>query len=118
MNSNKSHLFPFIVVGLFIIMLATSCKVQKNVVGPEIWLIEGMFTDIYEDQNGLHLVLPGKSEILVELEDETDLYFFELDTVEYEIRYFRTGTSRETAKAFVVLNDELYRIHSHFAPLK
>lgn len=116
MNSNKSHLFPFIIIGIFLIMLATSCKSVEKL--PSITLIEGMFTDIYEDQNGLHLILPNKSEILVELEDEQDKYYFALNEVEHEIRYFRIDNGKECTGVFVVLNDELYRINSHFNRIK
>lgn len=108
MNSKKSHLFPFIVIGIFILMLATSCAVQKPEPEPSITLIEGMFTDVYEDANGLHLVLPVKSEILIELVDETEVYFFALEGSEHEIRHFRTKQG-----SFVVLNDELYDINKY-----
>lgn len=108
MTSNKSHLFPFIVIGIFIVMLATSCAVQKPEPEPSITLIEGMFTDVYEDADGLHLALSAKSEILIELQDETEVYFFALRDVEHEIRHFRTKQG-----AFVVLNDELYAINKY-----
>lgn len=108
MTSNKSHLFPFIVIGIFIVMLATSCAVQKPEPEPSITLIEGMFTDVYEDADGLHLVLPVKSEILIELQNDTEVYFFALEGSEYDIRHFRTKRG-----SFVVLNDELYAINKY-----
>ncbi len=79
--------------------------------------------EIYEESDGLHVVLndyqiiDGQKvydEILIELQDETDTYYFEVDGWQYEIKYFRKGSARRgTTGVFVVLFDQLYRIDSH-----
>jgi hypothetical protein len=109
---------------LFAFALATICSslaVGQTVENPNACRLPDPIEEIYEDQEGLHIITKtvdssgvAYNDILIELQDETDTYFFEMETWTYKIKYFRKGSAkRGTTGVFVVLLNELYRIDSH-----
>ena len=116
MSTNKSHWFPYLIIGGLILMFLASCKGYEPLTHNA--LIEGQFADIWEDSDGVHLSLLDESEILIEMQDEQEEYYFENSGKQQAIRYFRKDDGRKCIGVFVVLNDKLYQIDSHFYPLK